>query len=81
MVNFLFGYLLDQVDDTIGNLAGGRYYNRETVASVTLGMTTKAAYVEPAHAVPRWQGLSPNSEEIVSSYESTTLLLIIQWLQ
>lgn len=81
MVNFLFGYLLDQVDDTIGNLAGGRYYNRETVASVTLGMTTNAAYVEPAHAVPRWQGLSPNSEEIVSSYESTTLLLIIQWLQ
>ncbi|XP_075655108.1 putative hexokinase-like 2 protein [Castanea sativa] len=57
------------VDDTIGNLAGGRYYNRETVASVTLGMTTKAAYVEPAHAVARWQGLSPNSEEIVSSHE------------
>ncbi|KAL4644495.1 hypothetical protein ACB092_02G168800 [Castanea dentata] len=57
------------VDDTIGNLAGGRYYNRETVASVTLGMTTKAAYVEPAHAVARWQGLSPNSEEIVISTE------------
>ncbi|KAM3756864.1 hypothetical protein ACB098_02G144600 [Castanea mollissima] len=45
------------------------YYNRETVASVTLGMTTNAAYVEPAHAVARWQGLSPNSEEIVISTE------------
>nr|POE59761.1 hexokinase-9 [Quercus suber] len=32
-------------------------------------MTTNAAYVEPAHAVPRWQGLSPNSEEMVISIE------------
>uniref|UniRef100_A0A7N2R6T6 Phosphotransferase n=1 Tax=Quercus lobata TaxID=97700 RepID=A0A7N2R6T6_QUELO len=57
------------VNDTIGNLAGDRYSNRETVASVTLGMTTNAAYVEPAHAVPRWHGLSPNSEEMISSHE------------
>ena len=81
MVSFLFGYLLDQVNDTVGNLAGDRYSNRETVALVTLGMTTNAAYVEPAHAVPRWHGLSPNSEEMISSHESTTFLLIIRRLQ
>uniref|UniRef100_A0A2N9J9C3 Phosphotransferase n=1 Tax=Fagus sylvatica TaxID=28930 RepID=A0A2N9J9C3_FAGSY len=57
------------VDDAIGNLAGGRYYNRESVASVTLGMTTNAAYVEQSHAVPRWHGMSPKSEEMVISTE------------
>jgi len=29
-------------------LAGGRYYNRDNVAAITLGMSTNAAYVEPA---------------------------------
>lgn len=70
-MSLLFGYLVEQVDDAIGNLAGGRYYNRESVASVTLGMTTNAAYVEQSHAVPRWHGMSPKSEEMVSSHEST----------
>ncbi|KAJ7944588.1 Phosphotransferase [Quillaja saponaria] len=55
------------VDDSIGNLAGGRYYNRECVAAVTLGMTTNAAYVEPAQEVPIWGGPSPNSGEMVIS--------------
>ncbi|GAV87484.1 Hexokinase_1 domain-containing protein/Hexokinase_2 domain-containing protein, partial [Cephalotus follicularis] len=57
------------VDDTIGNVAGGRYYNRESVAAVTLGMGTNAAYVEPAQSVFRWHGPLPKSGEMVISME------------
>ncbi|KAF9678180.1 hypothetical protein SADUNF_Sadunf07G0008300 [Salix dunnii] len=39
------------VDDTVGNLAGGRYYNNSIVASVTLAMGSNAAYVEPEEAI------------------------------
>ncbi|KAH7520367.1 hypothetical protein FEM48_Zijuj08G0136400 [Ziziphus jujuba var. spinosa] len=53
------------VDDTVGHLAGGRYYNRESVAAVSLGMGTNAAYVEPAEAVSHWHGPSPTSGEMV----------------
>ncbi|KAL1569905.1 hexokinase [Salvia divinorum] len=34
------------VNDTIGHLAGGRYYNKESVAAVSLGMGTDVAYIE-----------------------------------
>ncbi|XP_059641262.1 probable hexokinase-like 2 protein [Cornus florida] len=54
------------VDDTVGDLAGGRYYNKECVAAITLGMGTNAAYLEPeAQAVPKWHGRSPKSGEMV----------------
>ncbi|KAK9285944.1 hypothetical protein L1049_025146 [Liquidambar formosana] len=53
------------VDDTIGDLAGGRYYSRESVAAITLGMGTN----EPAQAVPRWHGSSPDSGEMVINTE------------
>ncbi|KAL9341240.1 hypothetical protein Peur_067459 [Populus x canadensis] len=49
------------VDDTVGNLARGRYYNNGIVASVTLAMGSNAAYVEPNEAVPKWQGPMPSS--------------------
>ncbi|KAK7251874.1 hypothetical protein RIF29_35456 [Crotalaria pallida] len=57
------------VDDTIGGLAGGRYYNRDSVAAITLGMSTIAAYVEPAEEVPSVLAQSPNSTELVISME------------
>jgi len=47
-------------------LAGGRYYNRESVAAVTLGTTTNAAYVEPAEEVASDSAQFPNSSELVS---------------
>ena len=34
------------MNDTIGHLAGGRYYNKESVAAVSLGMGTDVAYIE-----------------------------------
>ncbi|KAL0726155.1 hypothetical protein Bca4012_022248 [Brassica carinata] len=58
------------VDDTIGVLSGGRYYHKDTVAAVTLGMGTNAAYIEQAQEVLRWKSPIPNeSQEIVISTE------------
>ncbi|XWS29643.1 hypothetical protein CRYUN_Cryun24cG0047100 [Craigia yunnanensis] len=55
------------VDDTVGNLAGGRYYNKDSVAAITLGMGTNAAYVDTAQSAPRWHGSLPKKGEIVIS--------------
>ncbi|KAK4260237.1 hypothetical protein QN277_003380 [Acacia crassicarpa] len=57
------------VEDTVGGLAGGRYYSRDNVAAVTLGMSTNAVYVEAAQDVPRWTHQNPASDELVISTE------------
>ena len=54
------------MNDTVGTLAGGRYSNKDVVAAVILGTGTNAAYVERAHAIPKWHGLLPKSGEMVS---------------
>ncbi|KAL6564635.1 hypothetical protein OROMI_016085 [Orobanche minor] len=38
--------VLAMFNDTIGHLAGGRYYSKECVAAVSLGMGTDLAYIE-----------------------------------
>ncbi|KAM7257764.1 hypothetical protein ACFE04_013505 [Oxalis oulophora] len=57
------------VNDTVGTLAGGRYHNKNVVAAVILGTGTNAAYVERAHAIPKWHGLLPKSGEMVINME------------
>ncbi|KAF2285219.1 hypothetical protein GH714_039038 [Hevea brasiliensis] len=57
------------VNDTIGTLAGGRYYNQDVIAAVILGTGTNAAYVERAQAIPKWHGLLPRSGEMVINME------------
>ncbi|XVF86712.1 hypothetical protein PTKIN_Ptkin18bG0063900 [Pterospermum kingtungense] len=57
------------VNDTVGTLAGGRYTNNDVVAAVILGTGTNAAYVERAHAIPKWHGLLPKSGEMVINME------------
>ncbi|KAM7520344.1 hypothetical protein LguiB_019306 [Lonicera macranthoides] len=57
--------VLALVEHTIGGLAGGRYYSRDCVAGVSLGMSTNAAYVESAQSVPKWNVESPKSGEMV----------------
>ncbi|KAL5771120.1 hypothetical protein ACOSP7_015274 [Xanthoceras sorbifolium] len=57
------------VNDTIGTLAGGRYHHPDVIAAVILGTGTNAAYVERAHAIPKWQGLLPKSGEMVINME------------
>ncbi|XP_061371130.1 hexokinase-1-like [Gastrolobium bilobum] len=57
------------VNDTIGTLAGGKFYNQHVIAAVILGTGTNAAYVERAHAIPKWHGLIPKSGEMVINME------------
>ncbi|XP_048321569.2 hexokinase-1 [Ziziphus jujuba] len=57
------------VNDTIGTLAGGKYHNQDVIAAVILGTGTNAAYVERAHAIPKWHGLLPKSGEMVINME------------
>ncbi|KAL8129691.1 hypothetical protein V2J09_018846 [Rumex salicifolius] len=57
------------VNDTVGTLAGGRYTNPDVIAAVILGTGTNAAYVECAHAIPKWHGLLPKSSEMVINME------------
>ncbi|VVB09859.1 unnamed protein product [Arabis nemorensis] len=57
------------VDDTIGVLAGGRYYHKDTVASVTLGMGTNAAYIEQAQDISKWKSAISEPQAIVISTE------------
>lgn len=56
-----------QVNDTVGTVAKARYSNPDVVAGVILGTGTNAAYVEHANAIPKWQGLSTKSGEMVRS--------------
>lgn len=62
-----------QVNDTIGTLAGGRYSNKDVIAAVILGTGTNAAYVEQAHAIPKWHGLLPKSGEMVSTSQMSVI--------
>lgn len=53
------------MDNTIGELAGGRYYHKDTVAAVSLGMGTNAAYIEQPQEISRWKSAIPEPQEIV----------------
>ncbi|CAM8904794.1 unnamed protein product [Rhodiola kirilowii] len=57
------------VNDTIGTLAGGRYYDEDVIAAVILGTGTNAAYVEKVHAIPKWHGDQPKSGDMVINME------------
>lgn len=73
LLGYMFGLIslillwILQVNDTVGTLAGGRYNNPDVAAAVILGTGTNAAYVERAHAIPKWHGLLPKSGEMVSN--------------
>lgn len=49
------------VNDTVGTLAGGRYWNAQVMVAVILGTGTNACYVERADAVGKWSGPPPAS--------------------
>eukprot|EP01018_Ginkgo_biloba_P002149 Gb_15682 [translate_table: standard] len=57
------------VNDTVGTLAGGRYWEEDVMVAVILGTGTNACYVERADAIPKWQGLIPKSGEMVINME------------
>ncbi|MED6112810.1 hexokinase A [Stylosanthes scabra] len=53
------------VNDTIGTLARGRFYNQDVITAVILGTGTNAAYVERANAIPKWDGPLPKSGDMI----------------
>ncbi|KAK7379967.1 hypothetical protein VNO78_32254 [Psophocarpus tetragonolobus] len=57
------------VNDTVGTVARARFSDQDVIAGVILGTGTNAAYVESAHAIPKWQGLLPKSGEMVINME------------
>ncbi|KAL5988364.1 hypothetical protein ACLOJK_036128 [Asimina triloba] len=56
---------IEQVNDTLGALAGARYLSSHVMASVILGTGTNAAYVELASAVHKWRGPEPKSGHMI----------------
>lgn len=57
------------VNDTVGTLAGGRYWNNDVMIAVILGTGTNAAYVERAESISKWGGELPKSSQMVINME------------
>ncbi|MCO5582335.1 hypothetical protein L7F22_036229 [Adiantum nelumboides] len=57
------------VNDTVGALAGARYWNEDVMVAVILGTGTNACYVERAEAITKYQGESPKSGSMVINME------------
>lgn len=60
----------DQVNDTVGTLALGRYHDGDTVAAVIIGTGTNACYLERTDAIVKCQGLLTTSGGMVSILSS-----------
>ncbi|GMH03720.1 hypothetical protein Nepgr_005559 [Nepenthes gracilis] len=57
------------VNDTVGTVAEGRYYDKDCVAGVILGTGTNAAYVEHVKQIQKLRGSLQNSEHVVINME------------
>ncbi|CAM6013081.1 unnamed protein product [Sphagnum balticum] len=57
------------VNDAVGALAGGRYWNEDVMIAVILGTGTNAAYVERAQAISKCDSTFPKSGEMVINME------------
>ncbi|CAL1391051.1 unnamed protein product [Linum trigynum] len=57
------------VNDTVGILALGHYYDADTVAAVKIGTGTNACYMERADAIIKCQGLLTSSGGMVVNME------------
>ncbi|XP_020103188.1 hexokinase-3-like isoform X1 [Ananas comosus] len=57
------------VNDTVGTLALGHYYDQDTVAAVIIGTGTNACYIERTDAIIKCQGLLTNSGGMVVNME------------
>lgn len=63
MANVSYG---TQLNDTVGTLAGGRFYDNNVVAAVILGTGMNAAYVEQSENIVKPYGIPPKSGQMVS---------------
>ncbi|KAL0553376.1 hypothetical protein IC582_007270 [Cucumis melo] len=57
------------VNDTVGTLAGARYYDDDVVAAVILGTGTNACYIEQKDAIPKLPGQGSSSGETIINTE------------
>ncbi|XP_038897091.1 hexokinase-2, chloroplastic [Benincasa hispida] len=57
------------VNDTVGTLAGARYYDDDVVAAVILGTGTNACYIERKNAIPKLQGQASSSGKTIINTE------------
>ncbi|KAK6939354.1 Hexokinase, N-terminal [Dillenia turbinata] len=56
------------VNDTVGTLAGARYWDDDVMVAVILGTGTNACYVERMDAIPKLQGhVSPSARTIINT--------------
>ncbi|KAJ7957862.1 Phosphotransferase [Quillaja saponaria] len=56
------------VNDTVGTLAGARYWDDDVMVAVILGTGTNACYVEQTSAIPKLQGhVSPSGRTIINT--------------
>ncbi|KAK2971455.1 hypothetical protein RJ640_020861 [Escallonia rubra] len=57
------------VNDTVGTLAGARYWDDDVMVAVILGTGTNACYVERVDAIPKLQGLKSTSGRTIVNTE------------
>ncbi|KAI3822490.1 hypothetical protein L1987_10080 [Smallanthus sonchifolius] len=57
------------VNDSVGTLAVGHFYDKDTVAAVVIGTDTNACYLERADAIIKCQGLLTTSGGMVINME------------
>eukprot|EP00270_Netrium_digitus_P002012 TRINITY_DN1225_c0_g1_i2.p1 TRINITY_DN1225_c0_g1~~TRINITY_DN1225_c0_g1_i2.p1 ORF type:complete len:524 (-),score=132.79 TRINITY_DN1225_c0_g1_i2:401-1972(-) len=57
------------VNDTVGALAGARYHDPDAMIGVILGTGTNACYVEKVDAIPKLNGLTTPSGQMVINME------------
>uniref|UniRef100_A0A0E0HAJ8 Phosphotransferase n=1 Tax=Oryza nivara TaxID=4536 RepID=A0A0E0HAJ8_ORYNI len=53
------------INDTVGTLAAGSYYDEDVVVGVILGTGSNAAYLEKANAIPKLEGELPKSGNMI----------------
>ncbi|KAI4388478.1 hypothetical protein MLD38_000801 [Melastoma candidum] len=57
------------VNDTVGTLAGARYWDDDVMVAVILGTGTNACYVERTDAIPKLNGHAPSSGTTIINTE------------
>ena len=56
------------MNNTVGTLAMGHYYDEDTIAAVIIGAGTNACYIERNEAITKCQRLLTNSGQTVSYF-------------
>lgn len=61
------------MNNAVGTLAMGHYYDKDTVAAVIIGAGTNASYIERTSTITKCQGLLSNSDITVYCFALSAL--------